>query len=383
MTRRRQTLFWTLWSLTAATLAAYAWKLLHILRGLERLRPGVGTERPTVSVIVPARNEESGIRTCVTGILDQDYASDSFEVIVVDDRSDDGTYEIVEQMRAQDSRIRVVRVEDLPDGVAPKKNALQLGIASSTADVVVTTDADCGHPRTWLSGLMRYLEADVGVVVGHTCYREPRTWFEGLQGIDYLSHRIIGAGAVGLGEVISGTGSNLMYRRRVFDEVGGFGESTELVSGDDDLFLHRVRRLSDWKIVVAHTPDTFVVTDPVPTVAGFFRQRARWASKVTGYNVGLKPFLANTGALFALTAVLLPLALVMPRRMAAFLPLFATKLVVDLHVMRKGARVFGQESLLRFFWFSDLLNPYYILVSALWGLFGSFAWKGGSYRRRA
>ena len=162
-----------------------------------------------------------------------------------------------------------------------------------------------------------------------------------------------------------------------------FCDSTELVSGDDDLFLHRVRRLSDWKIVVAHTPDTFVVTDPVPTVAGFFRQRARWASKVTGYNVGLKPFLANTGALFALTAVLLPLALVMPRRMAAFLPLFATKLVVDLHVMRKGARVFGQESLLRFFWFSDLLNPYYILVSALWGLFGSFAWKGGSYRRRA
>ena len=51
--------------------------------------------------------------------------------------------------------------------------------------------------------------------------------------------------------------------------------------------------------------------------------------------------------------------------------------------MRKGARVFGQESLLRFFWFSDLLNPYYILVSALWGLFGGFAWKGGSYRRRA
>ena len=379
-TKRLSTAFWVV---MATTLAAYATKLFAIVRGLDHLRPGVSTDEPTVSVIVPARNEEDNIWRCLDCVLNQDYPSYLYEIIVVDDRSVDSTAEIVEKMRAEHPTIRLVRIDHVPEGVAPKKHAITRGIERALGNIIVTTDADCLQPKGWLSGIVRYFEPDVGVVAGHTRYTEPQSWFQGLQAIDYLSHRIISAGAIGNGDIISGTGSNLAYRADVWREVDGFGDSNALVSGDDDLFLHRVKRLTKWKIVAATTEDTYVETEPVPSVNAFLRQRARWASKLTGYNIGLRPFLFAAGTLMLGLMVVLPLTVLMPRRMAAFIPLIGAKIAVDYRVMSKGTEKLGQRYLMKYFWVGDLIHSYYIMISAVWGILGRFAWKGTVYRRRA
>ncbi len=371
------------WLVMATILAAYAVKLLKIVRGLDHLCPGDSSDEPTISVIVPARNEEDTIRRCLDCLLKQDYPSYLFEIIVVDDRSTDRTAAIVDKIRAEHPTVRLVQIDQVPDGVAPKKHAITRGIERALGSIIVTTDADCIQPAGWLSGMIRYFEPGVGVVVGHTRYTKPRSWFQGLQAIDYLSHRIISAGAIGNGEIISGTGSNLAYRGEVWREIGGFGDSDALVSGDDDLFLHRVKRLTDWKIVAATTEDTFVETEPVPSVNAFLRQRARWASKLTGYNIGLKPFLFAAGALMLGVMVVLPLIVLMPRRMAAFVPLIAAKMAVDYRVMNKGTEKLGQRDLMKYFWVGDVVHSYYIMISAIWGVFGRFTWKGTTYRRRA
>jgi len=96
---------------------------------------------PRISVMVAARNEEENIEACVSTLLGQDYPN--FEVIAVDDRSDDRTPVLLRQMEAQSNgRLRVVTVRELKEGWFGKNNAMREGVARSTGDWLCFTDAD-------------------------------------------------------------------------------------------------------------------------------------------------------------------------------------------------------------------------------------------------
>ena len=366
----------------AAALGGYGYAMTRIVHGLTKIKPGKNDWQYSMSVIVPARNEEATIRKCLEGLLEQDYPKYFYEIIVVNDRSTDRTAAIVEELCRQNPRIRLVNITEVPAGVAPKKNAVVTGIQHAIGRIIVTTDADCDHPKTWLKALNREFAPDVGVVVGHTVYRTPRNWFEGLQAVDYLSHRIVGAGTIGEGEALNSTASNLAYRREVYDEVGGFGEARGIVSGDDDLFLQRVHTMTSWRIVAPTSPESFVATQPVSSVTAFLNQRARWASKSTNYHAGVFPFLVATFLLLLLIAFSLPFAIRRPKRWALFWALLAAKAGIDFNVMKTGSRMFRQQELMKYFWLAEILMPFYVVAAVFWGLFGKFAWKGSLWGRR-
>jgi len=103
--------------------------------------PGPGDNRPLISVMVAAKDEESCIEKCVRSMLDQDYPN--FEMIVCNDRSDDNTAAIVEKIAAEDSRLKLVNITELPEGWCGKNNAMQTGIAQAKGDWICMIDADC------------------------------------------------------------------------------------------------------------------------------------------------------------------------------------------------------------------------------------------------
>ncbi len=98
---------------------------------------------PLVSVLVPARNEETKIARCLQSILDQDYPN--FEVIVIDDRSTDRTGEIIQSFADRDARIKFVHGKDAPSGWIGKCNALAHAVGYASGDWFVFTDADTYH----------------------------------------------------------------------------------------------------------------------------------------------------------------------------------------------------------------------------------------------
>jgi len=112
-----------------------------------------GGEVPLVSVLVPAKDESERIEGCIQSLLEQDYAN--FEVIVVDDRSEDNTAEIVERMAAQDDRLRLVRIEELPPGWTGKTHALHVGQKQARGEWLLFVDADTNHHRSCLSVVLR------------------------------------------------------------------------------------------------------------------------------------------------------------------------------------------------------------------------------------
>ena len=118
---------------------------------------GPPADAPLISVVVAAKDEEACIEQCVRTMLTQDYPN--FELLVCNDRSDDQTGPIVDRIAAEDSRVRLINITDLPEGWYGKPNAMQTGIKQARGDYICMIDADCRQtsPRT-LSVAMQYAQ---------------------------------------------------------------------------------------------------------------------------------------------------------------------------------------------------------------------------------
>lgn len=109
------------------------------MRRIAGIRPDLD-EWPTLSIVIPARDEQDTLETALRSKLGDDYPN--LEVVLVDDRSVDGTGEIARRIAAEDPRLRVVRIEELPGGWLGKVHALQRGFEASTGELVLFSDAD-------------------------------------------------------------------------------------------------------------------------------------------------------------------------------------------------------------------------------------------------
>lgn len=140
-------------------------RLAQTKPNLSDVAPASGT---LVSIVIPARNEAANIETAVRSILSSAY--DPFELIVVDDRSTDGTASIVERLAAGGGRLRLVRGEPLPEGWYGKPWACLQGFRESRGGLVLFTDADTRHEPDLLGravGAMRLTGAKLVTVAPH------------------------------------------------------------------------------------------------------------------------------------------------------------------------------------------------------------------------
>ncbi|MHC4696646.1 MAG: glycosyltransferase family 2 protein [Planctomycetota bacterium] len=149
-----------IWTLLLIHLIAN-WILVPELAKLELLPPAAW---PSVSIVVPARDEEQGIREAVDSFCRQDYAN--LEVIVVDDQSTDSTPEILEELRAQYANLTVIRGTDPPEGWLGKPNALEIGRRAAKGDWLLFVDADVVYAPDLVRRAMSYaLQQDAGMLV--------------------------------------------------------------------------------------------------------------------------------------------------------------------------------------------------------------------------
>jgi glycosyltransferase involved in cell wall biosynthesis len=233
------------------------------------------SEKPPVSIVVCAHDELHNLRELIPILLNQNYPT--FEVIVVNDRSNDETFDWLLTEAKKDHRVRMVHVNRLPEHVTGKKYALTLGIRAATFDWILLTDADCRPVSSnWVQEISSYYDPSTQFVLGFSPYFKGPGFlnlfvrFEAiLTAVQYLSMALLKAPYMGVGR-------NLSYRKSFFMEKKGFNNLMHVEGGDDDLYVNRHARGSNTAVCLA--TDASVRSVPKPTWKEFFRQKVRHLS---------------------------------------------------------------------------------------------------------
>jgi cellulose synthase/poly-beta-1,6-N-acetylglucosamine synthase-like glycosyltransferase len=360
--------------------------IVFLRRGLGAIGAAGPAQQLDFSVIIAARNEASNIAACLESVLNQDIGPQRFEVILVDDRSTDQTRAIAQSYAGRIANLQVLAVEATPAGLSPKKHALSQGITRAKGTVLVFTDADCRVPPGWLGTIDRFMAPEVGLVQGITTYASLpglHPLFFGLQAVDFLSHGIVSAAAIGAGLPINSNANNFAIRRQAFDELGGFAGVSGVISGDDDLLLQKVWRSGRWKLRYMADAAGAVKTMPTPTVAGVLEQRKRWGSKTVHYNPGQVMLLAGIFLFYLAIPAALIAGLWRPSLLLVCAGMVAAKFLGELVLMIPGTRLFDCRELRPFLLPASLLQLPMVLYAVLSGVFGRFEWKGQRHRRTA
>jgi chlorobactene glucosyltransferase len=208
--------------------------------------PTVRASAPLVSVIVPARNEALNIGTCVRSLVASDYPS--FEVIVVDDGSEDGTADIVRTIeRGNALDVRVVAAGALPPGWLGKPRACWRGADAARGELLLFTDADTRHAPDLLARAVAGQEeeqADLLTAIGDqlmgTVWErlvQPQIFMMMLFRFPDLDRT---ARSASWRDAIA-NGQYLLFRRAAYDAVGGH-ESVRAEVAEDLALAQRVKR---------------------------------------------------------------------------------------------------------------------------------------------
>ena len=348
--------------------------LPHQLSQVEQFSP---VQRPTqFTVIIPARNEAEKIQACVDSILNQDYPADAFEIIVVDDFSEDDTACIVKALSMQFPQVHLLQLADhCKEGetIAYKKKAIEIAVAMAKGDWILTTDADCIVPRTWLLLYNAYIKAyQPCFVAAPVMFLKTAGILNQFQLLDFLALQGITAAAVGAGKHSMSNGANLGFEKTAFIAVGGYQGVDHIASGDDMFLMHKMKQTLHNPIGYLFHPDAIVLTAAMDTWKGFIMQRIRWASKARYYDDRSITMVLTLVYFFNLSFI----CLVFFGSWSTLIIALAFKTFFELCFLDPVAKFFKLQPELRFFVFYQPIHIAYNIAAGLFGQLKTYSWKG-------
>jgi glycosyltransferase involved in cell wall biosynthesis len=262
-----------------------------------------------VSVIVCAHDEEVNLRELLPLLADQRYPE--FEIIVVEDRCNDGTFDYVMEMASRHPTVRIVRVRHVPAHINGKKFGLTLGIRAARYDWVLLTDADC-RPATrfWIGRMSENFNPDTQIVTGFSAYQKSKGLlntfirFETiLTGIQYVAFAWAGMPYMGVGR-------NLAYRKALFLDNKGFNNQLDITGGDDDLFVNEHATARNTTVAIGD--ESLVNSAPKESFRAFYIQKIRHLSVGKSYKFSTRCVLGLFTGSWILLWLILPFCLFTP-----------------------------------------------------------------------
>lgn len=344
-------------------------------------------EKIKVSVIIPARNEETHILSCLDAVTLQTYPADLMEIIVVNDHSTDRTAELVENfiLESKNTAIPHVKLINLavllPESEALnsyKKKAIEIAVNMCSGDLVITTDADCVMNRHWVETLVRFYETNkFKFIAAPVSFHKENCFFKVFQSLDFLSMQGITGATASLRCGTMCNGANLAYEKKAFLDVGAFQGIDHIASGDDMLLMYKMYKAYPNSIGFIKHPNAIVRTLPEDDLSSFIQQRIRWASKADKYeDKRLTVVLVFVYFWNLLLVALFIAGFFAPVLWLLCIGLIIYKTIIELLFLWPVARFFRKTKLLWQFFPSQFLHIPYVVIAGWMGKFGRYEWKG-------
>ncbi len=226
-----------------------------------------------VTILIAAHNEHKNLKTLIPKLFEQDYPK--FDVMIVNDRSNDRTKRLLEEMMAIYPKLRSVTIKYTPSHVTAKKFALTLGIKVAKNDVILLTDADCmPSSDQWIRKMTAPVrEEGKTFAVGFSGYQENSSFLNRWIQFETMMTALLYF-SFGLWKApFMAVGRNLCYRKSFFMEAKAFKGIWHLEGGDDDLFVNQYATGKNCAMVI--DPQSTTVSIPKETWKKYLIQKKR------------------------------------------------------------------------------------------------------------
>ncbi|QCR22418.1 glycosyltransferase [Pontibacter sp. SGAir0037] len=231
------------------------------------------SEKPPVSILIAARNEENNILACLKAIEALDYPAGLVEVLIGDDASTDATKAVVDAFIKDKPLYKCITITGKMGQAKGKGNVLAHLAKLASSDYFFFTDADIQVPRQWVHVMLSEMQEDVGVVTGITTTKGAGL-FARLQNMDWLYALGLMQMVADLKLPVSTMGNNMLLRRQAYEAVGGFEVIPFSVTEDVAIFKAIIEK--GWQSRNIYDRRVLALSEPAETILQLLHQRKRW-----------------------------------------------------------------------------------------------------------
>lgn len=351
--------------------------LHHHWEDLEISEPVIKAQNlPFISIIIVGRNESVNIKPCIDSILTNEYPKTKYEIIYIDDGSDDDSIDILNSIKSVN--FSFYRLEDLVNSkiiTNHKKTALKQAVKLAKGEIILQTDADTVVGKKWIkSQAVQYLSGEnINLITAPVLFFKGTSLLEQFQYYDILTTMGITGAGIRSKKFFMANGANMSYRKSLY-------QSTEInenfASGDDIFLIGKAAQKDKDSISFLKSRESVVYTYPEKTLKDFLRQRIRWATKTKGYSDFR---LTGMIALVFLTNFLLIINFFVFLFTASnlFLIFLILKLLIDSYFILNISKFFNEKVNCCYLILSLLLYPFYLTFVGVLSLFiTKYDWKG-------
>lgn len=366
----------------------YVFVLLFLLYGYHQVPEFTGKNsapKTPFSIIIPFRDEAENLPQLLKSLSRLHYPAHLFEILLVNDASEDASEEICSSFIRAHPRMKIRLLQNERHTGSPKKDAVKTAISEANFDHILTTDADCTMPATWLEVFDSFIaESGADLVAAPVRLREDtgeKGFWKRFQELDIFSLQTATVGGFGVKIPFMCNGANLCYSKNGFLKVQGFEGNENIGSGDDIFLLEKFNR-EGLKTRFLKSQAAVVTTHPQPDLKSLVAQRIRWAAKTSAYKspfgkfVGLIVLLMNLTLVTAVGGFLLN----QTEPETLFL-LFVFKFNADFALIYASAKLFDREKVLKSYFQASLVYPFFSSYVAILSLFRGYNWKGRQFKK--
>lgn len=352
--------------------ALYAFCVFFGIQGWNRNQKRTSPPKyPFISVIIAARNEQKHIGNLLQSLIDQDYPKELFEILVINDNSDDRTEEIAFEYKKKSPHLFI---HNAPKDCSGKKAAISYGISLSKGDYLFFTDADCIVPTSWISTYIQHVPlSSQAFLFGPVQYAQETKIVQYFFSLDFLAIIAMQGGWAKNKRAFSCNAANMVISK----ELSILPSNIERSSGDDVFLLHAAKKNPDISIHFIQEPNVLVHTSQPESLKDFLKQRIRWSSKSSDYTdfdaILLSGIMYITNASIFASGVL---SVIDIQFIWIFIYLLGAKASIDFIFFNQTLSFFNKKKLQFLSIPFQLFYSIYITLIPIFAIITPLKWKG-------
>jgi cellulose synthase/poly-beta-1,6-N-acetylglucosamine synthase-like glycosyltransferase len=336
--------------------------------------------KTAVSVVIVARNEEKNIAACIESVFAQNLTNIEFELIVVDDFSEDNTVKKIQEINY--SPIQLIQLKDILGNsfasLSNKKRGIELAVSKAKNDLIICTDADTIVSKNWLQQIILTFEnTSLQFCTGPILYVNNDSLLEQFQTADMYSMIGISVASLALGIPYMSNGANMAFRKNAFQSINAYENIDRLPTGDDVLLMHKlVDKYGAKSIQYINSMEAVVYTTSEKTFQGFFEQRTRWVSKSSMYSSNKIKLTLSFMYVYHLILLVAPfIFILMGWSLYPFIFSFIIKLMIDSIFINSVSKTYNKFFNVLFMPIFECFYICYISIIGISASIGNYTWK--------